>query len=91
MALRLASRLDVTARFGTCGGLWGGLMSAASRRRTGQFEGLQVQWVSLSLARAIGITPARDAGQRLYRATRDRRRLTRHSAWGEAVADVTRR
>jgi hypothetical protein len=93
VALQLASRLDVTARFGTCGSLWGGLISAASRRRTGQFEGLQVQWVSLSLARAIGITPARDAGQRLYRATRDRRRLARRPARSEGrrTAETTRR
>ncbi len=74
VALRLAFRLHVTARFGSCASLWRALIGAAARRRTGQLEGLQVHWVSLSLARAIGVTPARDAGQRLYRATRDRRR-----------------
>lgn len=93
VALRLASRLGVTARFGFCGSLWGGLISAASRRRTRQFEALQVQWVSLSLARAIGITPARDAGQRLYRTARDRRRPAGRGAWSEprGPAAVTRR
>jgi hypothetical protein len=93
VALRLASRLGVTARFGSCGSLWSGLISAASRRRTRQFEALQVQWVSLSLARAIGITPARDAGQRLYRTARDRRRPAGGAAWREprGPAAVTRR
>ena len=93
VALRLASRLDVTARFGSCGSLWGGLISAASRSRVRQLEGLQVQWVSLSLARAIGITPARDAGQRLYRTTRDRRRPARRTTWpdGQGPAEFNRR
>ncbi len=76
VAFRLASRLDVRARFGSCRGLWSALLGAATRRRPTGLDGLQVQWVSLSLARAIGVNPARDAGRRLYRASADRRRPT---------------
>ena len=77
VAFRLASRLDVRARFGSCRSLWSALLGAAGRRRSAAMDGIQVQWVSLSLARAIGVNPARDAGRRLHRASCDRRRTLR--------------